>query len=121
MGLLDTPLRAVAKSLMHTFGTSATVRRVLGGQYNTTTGKAVETIIDQAVEGILEEYEAREIGDTVKMGDRKFSIAAADLNFTPSPEDRVLFGTKVYRIVRVGIVQATDDAALFTMQLRGGP
>lgn len=120
MGLLDAPLRSVAGKLMAKFGTSITVRSVTHATYNVTLGASAETIADTALKGTLEEYRSHEIGDAVKVGDRKLTIAAKDLSFTPDTEDRVLIGTTIYRVVRVETVQATDQAALFVIQLRGG-
>jgi hypothetical protein len=119
MGLLDAPLRAVSKNLMAKFGTSCTIRSVTHGAYSATAGKSVESVLDTATRGVLEEYRAHEFGDTVKVGDRKLTVAASELAFTPDTEDRVLIGSTLYRVIRVETVQATDEAALYQFQIRG--
>jgi hypothetical protein len=63
MGLLDAPLRAVSKNLMAKFGTSCTIRSVTHGAYSATAGKSVESTLDTATKGVLEEYRAHEFGD----------------------------------------------------------
>lgn len=119
MGTLDGPIRSVAGKLMAKFGTTVTIRSVTGGAYNTTTGVAAETTSDTVVKGMLEEYTAHERGESVKVGDRKLTIAAEDLTFAPDTEDRVLISAVIYRVVNVVTVMATDQAALYILQIRG--
>ena len=119
MGILDAPMRSVAANLMAKFGTSITVRSVTHATYSVTDGASAESTSDTAVKGTLEEYQAHEVGDAVKVGDRKLTIAAKDLTFTPDTEDRVLIGTTIYRVVSVESVYSGDEAALYVIQLRG--
>jgi hypothetical protein len=119
MADLDSALRNIAKKVLDTFGTSITYRRILVGDYSTTTGAPVKTEIDKTIKGRLDEYKQHEIGDTVEVGDRKLTIAASDLSYEPSSEDQVLIGTNLYRIVSVKSPQATDDAAMHVCQIRG--
>jgi hypothetical protein len=87
---LDTALRKVGKTILGSFGTDVTIRRVFVGEYNTTTGAPVRTEIDKTIKGRLDEYSAHEIGELVQVGDRKLTIAASDLTFDPTSEDEVL-------------------------------
>ena len=119
MANLDSALRKVGKTILKTFGTDVTFRRVLVGEYNTTTGKPVRTEIDKTIKGRLDAYRQHEIGEFVQVGDRKLTIAASDLSFEPSSEDEVLISNKKYRIVDVTSAQATDEAATHVMQVRG--
>ncbi len=119
MGLLDAPIRAVSKSLLGTFGTSVKIRQVTVGAYNTTTGAPATSTEDVTVKGLLEQYAGHEIGDAIKVGDRKLTIAASSLTFTPGTEEQVLIGQETYRVIRVEQILATDQAALFVMQIRG--
>ena len=119
MANLDIAMRAVGKTILGTFGTDVTMRRVLTGEYNTTTGAPIRTEIDKTVKGRLDEYHNREIGETVQVGDRKLTIAAADLTFNPSSADEVVINDEIYRVVNVKSTQATDEAAIHEMQIRG--
>ena len=116
---LDTALRKVSKTILDGFGTSVTYRRVITGEYNTTTGAPVRTEVDKTIKGRLSEYTAREFNETVLVGDKKLIVAASDLSFNPQPEDEVDINQKRYRVVRVESPQATDQAALHIVQLRG--
>lgn len=115
---LDTPLRKVAQTVLKQFGTSVTFRRVTGTAYNTTTRTMTPTTADTVVKGRLDEYKDRELSDTIHAGDRKLTVAAADLAYTPSVDDKVVIATVMYDIVRVEPQLATDLAAIHVVQLR---
>jgi hypothetical protein len=115
---LDAPLRKVASTVLAKFGTSAVLRRVTGTGYNTTTGTMSPTTTDTAVKGRLDDYLDRELSDTIKAGDRKLTIAAADVPARPTVSDTVLYGGLVYQIVRVESVIAKDASALYVLQVR---
>jgi len=120
MANLDAALRKVGKQIVDTFGTSVIYRRVLVGNYDTTTGAPARTEIDKTIKGRFDEYGIHEIGEVVAVGDRKLTIAAKDLGFDPNTEDLVEHNDKVYRIVHIKSPQATDQAAIHVIQLRGG-
>ena len=119
MGVLDTPLRNAARAVMGALGTSVTIRQVSLGGYNTTTRTATPTNVDTVVKGILEDYVAHEADDTVKLGDRKLTIAAADLSFEPTTQDLVLISSVIYTIVRVESLRATSQPAALVLSIRG--
>ena len=116
---LDTALRKVSKTILDGFGTTVTYRRVLTGEYNATTGAPIRTEVDKNIKGRLVDYTAREFNETVLVGDKKLIVAASDLAFNPEPEHEVDIDQKTYRVVRVESPQATDQAALHVIQLRG--
>jgi hypothetical protein len=57
------------------------------------------------------QYCAREIAGLVQQGDREVRIAAADLSFTPRPNDQV---------VSVNTRTPFSEAAIHIVQVRGG-
>lgn len=123
---LDTPLRKVAQTVLKRFGTDVTFRRVTGAAYNTSTGTMTPTTADTTVKARIDEYTDRELGFSVatqtappvRAGDRKVTVAAADLSYTPTVDDRVVIATLVYDIIRVQPQLATDLAAIHIVQVR---
>ena len=106
-------------------GTSITFRRIVTGDYNTTTGTAPKTVTNTTIGGVLTDYEATELSDTVQLGDRKLLIDRALLAADPTTEDVVLIGSTIHRIVRVRpmgseISQKFATQHHFELQLRGG-
>lgn len=117
MANLDQPLRKVAQTVMATFGTSVTIRRV-AGTYSTATGTVTETNTDKTVKGRLSNYRDRDFSQLIHVGDRKLEVAAIDVGFLPTIDDVVLIGGVEHEIVNVTQDLATDLPALYTLQVR---
>ena len=106
-------------------GTQITFRRIVTGTYVTATGTAPTTETDTTIGGILTDYDADELGDTVQLGDRRLLIDGGLLAADPTTEDIVLIGSTQHRIVRVRrmgpeISQKFATQHHFELQLRGG-
>ena len=106
-------------------GTAATFRRIVTGDYNTTTGTAPTTETDTSISGVLTDYRTDEVDDTIQLGDRKFWIDGSDLAADPTTEDVVVIDSKIHRIVQV-LRKGQEFSQLFRSQhsfeltLRGG-
>ena len=115
---LASPLRKVASKLMAKFGGVATIRRVTPGVYNPTTGTVSETTADTAVRGVLEDVNVREVNDLIQSGDKRFTVAAADVTTAPSTADRVLIGGITHQIIRVTTIEQDNTAITHELILR---
>jgi hypothetical protein len=115
---LANPLRKVASKLMAKFGGVATIRRVTPGIYNPTTGTATEAIADTAVRGVLEDVNVREVNDLIQSGDKRLTIAAADVNTAPVTADRVLIGGVTHQVIRVTTIEQDNTAITHELILR---
>ncbi len=119
---VDSSVRRAVQRVMQKIGTEVTIRRIAVGTYNTATGSVTNAESDFEVVGRLDEYTDREFAaGRVKVGDRKFSFAAADAAFVPVPEDQVLIAGEVFQIVNPGGVRtemAQHEPALYVLQLR---
>ena len=115
---LANPLRKVASKLMAKFGGVATIRRVTPGVYNPATGTASETTSDTALRGVLEDVNVREVNDLIQSGDKRLTVAAADVAAVPSTADRVLIGGITHQIIRVTTVEQDNTAITHELILR---
>jgi len=115
---LANPLRKVASKLMAKFGGVATIRRITPGVYNPTTGIATEVIVDTAVRGVLEDVNLREVSGLVQAGDKRLTIAAADLTTAPTIADRVLITGSLHQIISVKIVEQDNTPITYELILR---
>ena len=111
---LASPLRKVASKLMAKFGGVATIRRVTPGIYNPTTGTASEVTADTAVRGVLEDVNVREVNDLIQSGDKRLTIAAADV----TTADRVLIGGITHQIIRVTTIEQDNEPITHELILR---
>ena len=115
---LSGPLRKVASKLMVKFGGETTIRRVTVGAYNATTGTVAETTADTAVRGVLEDVSVREVNDLIQSGDKRLTIAAADVTTAPVTADRVLIGGVTHQVIRVTTIEQDNTAITHELILR---
>ena len=116
--VLATPLRKVASKLMARFGGEATIRRITVGAYNATTGTAAETTSDTALRGVLEDVNVREVNDLIQSGDKRLTVAAADVTTAPVTADRVLIGGVTHQIIRVTTIEQDHTPITHELILR---
>ncbi len=117
---LDAPLKKVAKSVLDRFGTSTALRRVTSTAYNPATRKMAPVTTDIALKGRFFQYTDRQMlaNPSIKAGDRGLYIAAADLPAPLVVSDKIVKDGIAYEIVRSEAMQATDEAAMYELQLR---
>jgi hypothetical protein len=115
---LANPLRKVASKLMAKFGGTATIRRITIGAYNPTTGTAAETTSDTVVRGVLEDVNVREVNDLIQSGDKRLTIAAADVANAPITSDKVLIASVVHQVIRVTTVEQDNEPITHELILR---
>ena len=115
---LKSSLRKASSKVLKAVGGDVTIRRITTGSYNTTTGTLGETASDTTVKGFLEDINAREVNELVQSDDRRLTIAAGSLTYTPTTADRVVISSTVYQIIRVQTVEQDNTAITYELILR---
>ena len=103
---------------MSKFGGDATIRTVTTGAYDPVTGTASESVSDATVKGVLEDVSAREVNDLIQAGDRRLTIAAADVNAAPTTADRVIISGVTYQVVRITTIEQDNQPITYELILR---
>ena len=111
-------LRKTATKLMSKFGGDVTLRTVTPGIYNPTTGTASEVTSDVTIKGVLEDVNAREVNDLIQSGDRRLTIAAADVSAAPTTADRLVIQGKVFQVVRIATIEQDNQPITYELILR---
>jgi len=111
-------LRKTASKLMSKFGGDVTIRVITVGAYNPTTGTASESTADTTVKGVLEDVNAREVNDLVQAGDRRLTIAAADVSAAPTTADKVVISSVVHQVIRVTTIEQDNQPITHELILR---
>lgn len=111
-------LRKTATKLMSKFGGDVTLRTVTTGIYNPTTGTASEVTSDASIKGVLEDVNAREVGDLIQAGDRRLTIAAADVSAAPTTADRLVIQGQIFQIVRIATIEQDNQPITYELILR---
>ena len=115
---LSGPLRKVASKVITKFGGEVTIRRITVGAYNTSTGTAAETTSDTVLRGVVEDVNVREVNDLIQSGDKRLTVAAADVATVPNTADRVLIGGITHQIIRVTTIEQDNTAITHELILR---
>jgi hypothetical protein len=115
---LAKPLRKVVTKLMERFGGTATIRRVVPGAYNPTTGTVSETTTDTLVRGVLEDVNLREVNDLIQAGDKRLLIGAADIAITPTTADEAIIEGIKYQTVQVRTIEQDNTPITYELILR---
>jgi hypothetical protein len=103
---------------MAKFGGTATIRRVVPGVYNPTTGTVSETTTDTAVRGVLEDVNLREVNDLIQAGDKRLMIAAADIANPPTTADRVIIESRTLQVIEVRTIEQDNQPITYELILR---
>ena len=115
---LANSLRSVASKLMSKFGGDAIIRTVTTGVYNPATGTASESTSDVTIKGVVEDVNAREVNDLVQAGDRRLTIAAADVAAAPTTADKVVISNVVHQVIRVTTIEQDNQPITYELILR---
>jgi hypothetical protein len=115
---LSGPLRKVASKVIAKFGGEVTIRRITVGAYNTSTGTAAETTSDTVLRGVLEDVSVREVNDLIQSGDKRLTVAAADVAAVPVTADRVLIGGVTHQVIRVTTIEQDNEPITHELILR---
>ena len=115
---LSGPLRKVASKVITKFGGEVTIRRITVGAYNTSTGTAAETTSDTVLRGVLEDVNVREVNDLIQSGDKRLTVAAADVAAAPQTADRVVISSVSHQVIRVNTVEQDNTAITYELILR---
>ena len=115
---LSGPLRKVASKVITKFGGEVTIRRITVGAYNTSTGTAAETTSDTVLRGVLEDVSVREVNDLIQSGDKRLTVAAADVTTAPVTADRVLIGGVTHQVIRVTTIEQDNEPITHELILR---
>jgi hypothetical protein len=113
-------MAARVQALIGVAGETITYKRVTHGSYSTATLQSTPSVQSYTIKAGVRQYRAREIAGLVQQGDREVRIAAADLSFTPRPNDQVVIGGKTFQVLSVNTCSPFNEAAIHILQVRGG-
>ena len=115
---LANALKKVATKGLSKLGGNITIRQITNGSYNTTTGAVSESNSDTVVKGVIENINNSEVNDQIQAQDKKITISAGDITFTPTPKDKVLVSSVVYKIISVATNEQNNTAITYELLVR---
>ena len=97
MSLANALKKATSKTIK-ALGGDITYRRVTTGIYNPTTGSMSEVKTDVSIKGVVSNVSRAEVTDLVSSQDKRLTISAGDITFTPTTFDRVVISGTQYKV-----------------------
>tara|TARA_Y100001938_G_scaffold146092_1_gene224240 strand:+ start:138 stop:491 length:354 start_codon:yes stop_codon:yes gene_type:complete len=103
---------------MRVVGGAITYRRITTGIYNTASGDMSEVATDFTLKGVVSNVTRSEITDLVSSQDKRLTISAGDISFTPTTFDRVVISGTEYKIIEINTNEQDNTAISFDIFLR---
>ena len=111
-------LKKAASKTIKVLGGDITYRRVTTGIYNPTSGTMSEVKTDVNIKGVVSNVTRSEVSDLVSSQDKRLTISAGDITFTPTTFDRVLISGTQYKVVQINTNEQDNIAISFDIFLR---
>ena len=116
-------MAALADELLREFGKPLTLRRVVPGAYDPSTGTAAETVTNYPGTGALFDYETLGAGQTwipstlIEVGDKQCLLSPAGMPL-PTTGDKLVDGADVWQVQNVKAVNPAGTPVLYELQIR---
>ena len=111
-------LKKAASKTIKALGGDITYRRVTTGIYNPTSGSMSEVKSDVSIKGVVSNVTRSEVTDLVSSQDKRLTISAGDISFTPTTFDRVVISGTEYKVVQINTNEQNNTAISFDIFLR---
>ena len=111
-------LKKAASKTIKALGGDITYRRVTTGIYNPTSGSMSEVKSDVSIKGVVSNVTRSEVTDLVSSQDKRVTISAGDITFTPTTFDRVVISGTEYKVVQINTNEQNNTAISFDIFLR---
>jgi hypothetical protein len=111
-------LKKAASKTIKALGGDITYRRVTTGIYNPTSGSMSEVKSDVSIKGVVSNVTRSEVTDLVSSQDKRLTISAGDITFTPTTFDRVVISGTEYKVVQINTNEQNNIAISFDIFLR---
>ena len=111
-------LKKAASKTIKALGGDITYRRVTTGIYNPTSGSMSEVKSDVSIKGVVSNVTRSEVTDLVSSQDKRLTISAGDITFTPTTFDRVVISGTADKVVQLNTNAQNNTAISFDIFLR---
>lgn len=111
-------LAATALSLLETYGKSVSIRTYTD-TFPSKPYTPSRAASDETAQAVEESYSSHDLdGTTVRVGDKRYLVAASDLTTAPTTAALLVDGSVAYEIVRVDAVQPGGTPVIYVLQCR---
>tara|TARA_R100001510_G_C7553168_1_gene136126 strand:+ start:223 stop:579 length:357 start_codon:yes stop_codon:yes gene_type:complete len=110
--------RVVSSKIIKNFGANVVYQKINNGKYNLEKGEVGESITELSIFGFLEDVKKQEVNSLIQQTDKKLNISREDINFEPTPQDRVKIAGIIYTVITVQKEMVNGEDVFYTLFLR---
>ena len=111
-------LKKAASKTIKVLGGDITYRRVTTGIYNPTSGSMSEVKTDVNIKGVVSNVTRSEVSDLVSSQDKRLTISAGEITFTPTTFYLVVISGTKYKVFHINTNEHENTAISFDIFLR---
>ena len=93
--------RQASSNILKAFGGAVTYQQITHGIYDDSEGAISETITEHSIVGFFENVKKSDVTELVQQNDKKLTITRGDIDFEPTPTDRVIVAGVTYNVIAV--------------------
>ena len=93
--------RQASSNILKAFGGAVTYQQIASGTYRTATGTVSELVTSHSIVGFLENVKKSEVDELLQQNDKKLTVTRGDIDFEPTPVDRVVISGVTYSVIAV--------------------
>jgi len=110
-------LKKVSNKTLLRLGGTVTIERVTNNSYDIEEGSVIENITSVSIKGSLENVSNNEVNDLISQDDKKLTISAGAISFTPTTKDKIIISSIKYNIIRVETNEQDNTPIYFDLFL----
>jgi len=115
---LANALKKAASASLKKLGGDVSIKRFTEGVYDSQSGTFFQNESTVTIKGVVSNVARNEVNDLIESQDKKVTISAGDLTFTPTTKDRVVISSVEFKIIQVITNEQNNTAVSFDLILR---
>tara|TARA_B100000401_G_scaffold429753_2_gene363741 strand:+ start:3183 stop:3539 length:357 start_codon:yes stop_codon:yes gene_type:complete len=112
-------LKKVSNKTLLRLGGTVTIKRVTESSYDSEEGLVIDNTTSVSIKGSLENVTSSEVNDLISQSDKKLTVSAGSITFTPTPRDLVIISSIEYTVIRVDTNEQDNTPIYYELFLRG--
>ena len=112
-------LKKVSNKTLLRLGGTVTIKRVTESSYDSEEGLVINNTTNTSIKGSLENVSNSEVNDLISQSDKKLTVSAGSITFTPTTKDKIIISSIEYNIIRVDTNEQDNIPIYYDLFLRG--
>ena len=115
---LANALKKAASASLKKLGGDVTIKRFTNGTYDSKSGTFFKNESTTTIKGVLDNVSRNQANNLIESQNKRLTISAGDLTFTPTTKDLVIINNIKFQIIQVIINEQNNTPVSFELVLR---